>query len=310
MNNIQKINEDNKPSLREVFQTPNVQKMLIGTLGSRKDTFVANVLSATSNNLQLKTCDSLTVISAALIADNLKLSLSPQLGYAYLVPFNDRKNKRTVATFVLGYRGYIQLAQRSGQYRCIRVTEVKEGEKLNYNPFTGVGEFRYIDDEEMREKTKTIGYYFYFELLNGYTHSDYWSVEKMKKHAIKYSSGYRSDLDKGTKYTFWATDFDGQAKKTMIRLGLSKWGVMSVDMLNAFNADTESMKIIDEDATIDSEIENNANQGERLSFSNYDAEELGQEEQKEQVLDDVVEEYVKYSEQKTPQQATSKKSYF
>lgn len=243
MNNLRKVKQESqKPALREVFQSPNVQKMLIETVGKNKDNFVANVLSVTSNNLKLKECDSMTIISAALVAENLKLSLSPQLGYAYLVPFEDNKNKRKVATFVLGYRGYIQLAQRSGQYRSIRVSEVKEGEKISYNPFTGIGEFKYIEDEETREKLKTIGYYFHFELLNGFVFDDYWSIEKMRRHALKYSAGYRSDVKNGTAYTFWTQDFDGQAKKTMIRLGLSKWGIMSIEMEKAYNKDSEAMK--------------------------------------------------------------------
>lgn len=154
-----------------------------------------------------------------------------------MVPFKDRKNNRTVATFVLGYRGYIQLALRSGYYKNINVMEVKEGELISADPFNEEYVFNYIRDEEKREVAETVGYYACYLYLNGFKKALYWTKDKMKAHALKYSAGYANDIKKGTEYTFWAKDFDGMAKKTMLRQLISKWGIMSVEMQNAYLAD-------------------------------------------------------------------------
>lgn len=139
------------------------------TLGSatRGKKFVASIISAVNTNKQLQKCDFATIVSAGIVGDSLNLSPSPQLGHYYMVPFNDTKNNRTVATFQLGYKGYLQLAIRSGQYKKINVVAVKEGELLSYNPFTEDIEVRAITDPLEREKAPTIGYYGMFELTNG-----------------------------------------------------------------------------------------------------------------------------------------------
>lgn len=150
-----------------------------------------------------------------------------------MVPFRDTKNNRTVATFQLGYKGYLQLAIRSGQYKKINVVAVKDGELLSYNPFTEDIEVRAITDPLEREKAPTIGYYGMFELTNGFTKSMYWSKETMEEHAQKYSKGYAAH--KG--YTFWEKDFDGMAFKTILRQLISKWGIMSIEMQTAIETD-------------------------------------------------------------------------
>lgn len=216
-------------------KNPAVVQSIYKTLGSeiKGKKFVASIISAVNTNPELQTCDFSTTVSAGLTGEALNLSPSPQLGQYYLVPFNDRKNNRRVATFNLGYKGFIQLAIRSGQYKRLNVVSVKEGELLKYNPFDEEIEVKPIENERQREQSPTIGYYAMFELINGFRKTMYWSKEKMEEHALKYSQGYRAK--KG--YTFWEKDFDGMAYKTMLRQLISKWGVMSIDMQNAFTSD-------------------------------------------------------------------------
>lgn len=180
-----------------------------------------------------------------MLGESLKLSPSPQLGQYYLVPFND-KEKGKVAQFQLGYKGYIQLAIRSGQYKKLNVLAIKEGELVQFDPLNEEIQVNLITDEEKREAASTIGYYAMFEYTNGFRKAIYWSKSKMEAHAMKYSQGYAADKRKGTKWTFWSKDFDGMAYKTMLRQLISKWGIMSIDMQMAMDGD---MAVINEDGT-------------------------------------------------------------
>lgn len=212
--------------------------------GNNGDRFVSSIISAVQANASLKECTSPSIVSAALLGYSLKLSPSPQLGQYYLVPFYNRKKGLSEAQFNLGYKGYIQLALRSGQYKKLNVLAIKEGELINYNPLDEEIEVKLIDDEEERENAKTIGYYAMFEYLNGFKKTMYWSKAKMESHALKYSQGYKAK--KG--YTFWEKDFDSMAYKTMLRQLISKWGIMSIDMQSALDSD---MRVIKEDGTVD-----------------------------------------------------------
>lgn len=203
--------------------------------------FISAIVSAVNVNPLLKECDNASILSGALLGESLNLSPSPQLGMYYLVPFND-KERGKVATFQLGYKGYIQLAIRSGQYKKLNVLSIKEGELIKYDPLEEEIEVNLILDEEEREKAPTIGYYAMFEYVNGFKKSMYWSKEKMEAHALKYSQGYRADKQKKTAYTFWSKDFDGMAYKTLLRQLISKWGVMSVDMQQAYEGDMAYIK--------------------------------------------------------------------
>lgn len=199
--------------------------------------FISGIISAVSVNPQLAECDNASILSGALLGETLNLSPSPQLGNYYLVPFND-KNKGKVATFQLGYKGYIQLAIRSGQYKKLNVLAIKEGELIKYDPLNEEIEVKLIEDELERENAKTIGYYAMFEYVNGFRKSIYWSREKMEAHALKYSMGYKAK--KG--YTFWEKDFDGMAYKTMLRQLISKWGIMSTELQTAYEGDMAYIK--------------------------------------------------------------------
>ena len=241
----------NKPKFSVAIQSDTYKKLINQTLGDkdRATRFIASISSAVATNADLQQCDAGTILSGALLGESLNLSPSPQLGQYYLVPFNKKvkdingnESYIKVAQFQLGYKGYIQLAIRSGQYKKLNVLAIKKGELVKYDPLNEEIEVNLIEDEAEREQTETIGYYAMFEYTNGFRKSLYWSKSKMEKHALKYSMGYKAK--KG--YTFWEKDFDGMAYKTMLRQLISKWGIMSIDMQQAVEKD---MSTINTDGT-------------------------------------------------------------
>ena len=228
------------------IQSDGYKNLINNTLGDpkRAAAFVTAITSAVATNPALMECDPGTVLSAGLLGETLQLSPSPQLGQYYLVPFKDTKNGRTVAQFQLGYKGYIQLAIRSGQYKKLNALAIKEGELIRWDPLNEELEVKLIEDEAERAKTPTIGYYAMFEYLNGFRKEMYWSIEKMDAHAKEYSFAYK----KGYGSSFWLKDFDAMAIKTMLRQLISKWGIMSIDFQKAFEAD---MGVVREDNSVD-----------------------------------------------------------
>lgn len=227
-----------RPKFSVMISTPGYQKMINNTLRDpkRAQRFVASITSAVATNPALQECDPATILSGALLGESLNLSPSPQLGQYYLVPFNNTKKGCKDAQFQLGYKGYIQLALRSGYYKHLNVIAVKAGELVHFDPLTEEVEVNLNPDELARENSATVGYLAMFEYLNGFRKTIYWSREKMEAHALRYSKGYAAK--KG--YTFWEKDFDAMAFKTMLRQLISKWGVMSIDLQTAFEADAAS----------------------------------------------------------------------
>ena len=213
--------------------------------GKNGDRFISSIVSSVNTNKELQSCTNQSILSAALLGNSLGLSPSPQLGQYYMVPFND-KAKGKVAQFQLGYKGYLQLAMRSGQYKKLNVLAIKNGELVRYDPLNEEIEVNLIEDDTVRENTETIGYYAMFEYTNGFKKTLYWSKKKMEEHALKYSQAYAADKRKGTAWTFWAKDFDSMAYKTMLRQLISKWGIMSIDMMTAFDKD---MAVINQDGS-------------------------------------------------------------
>lgn len=206
--------------------------------------FISAVVSAVNTNPALQECTNQSILSAALLGESLKLSPSPQLGHYYLVPYND-KERGKIAEFQMGYKGYIQLAIRSGQYKKINVMAIKQGELEYFDPLNeDIKVNLMVNDWDAREAAPTVGYYAFFELLNGFRKCMYWSASQMMNHAKTYSPGYRKDLEKGTSYTFWSKNFEQMAFKTMIRQLLNKWGILSIEMENAYEHD---MAYIDEE---------------------------------------------------------------
>lgn len=250
-----------QPKFSVAITTSGYKNLINNTLGDpeRAKRFVASITSAVAVNPALQDCEAGTILAGALLGESLNLSPSPQLGQYYLVPFKskakyDRQGnllqpETTKAQFVLGYKGYIQLALRSGSYADLDVMEIHEGEYKGKNQFTGKPQFSFIEDDDERDALPVVGYMAYFEYLNGFRKTMYWSKEKMMNHADTYSPAYSAEAHKKImageiadkdmwKYSsFWYKDFNGMAKKTMLRQLISKWGIMSTEMQMAFSND-------------------------------------------------------------------------
>ena len=225
-----------------------VREQIVNVVGEKNATrFISSVVSAVQTNKALQACTNQSIFSAALLGESLQLTPSPQLGQYYMVPYENTKLRINEAQFQIGYKGYIQLAIRSGQYRKIVVSDVRQGEVRFYNPITEEFGMDPVLDMKKRQALPVIGYYGMFELTNGFRKELYWPREQMEEHAKTYSKGYASDLRKHTSYTFWTKNFDAMAKKTLIRQLISKWGIMSVEMQKAYEAD---MGVLDEDGTV------------------------------------------------------------
>lgn len=216
-----------------------ISKVVGGKDGQR---FITSVVSAVQANPQLQECTNSSILSAALLGSSLNLTPSPVMGNFYLVPYKNTKAGTIEAQFMIGYKGLIQLAIRSGYYKKLNVLAIKEGELVRYDPLEEEIEVNLIEDEEARENASTVGYYAFFEYTNGFRKTLYWSKKKMEAHAERYSQGYRAK--KG--FTFWEKDFDAMAYKTMLRQLISKWGIMSIDLQTAFESDNA---VIHEDGT-------------------------------------------------------------
>lgn len=257
------LTKTNQKTFSNFLMGDAIKKKINETVGGANgQRFITSILSAVSTNPSLQECEHSSIISAAFLGEALKLSPSPQLGQYYLVPFNKKiKNADgttmtiKVAQFQLGYKGYIQLAIRSGYYKKINVIAIKDGELIKYDPLAEELEVKLIEDDEEREATETIGYYAMFEYQNGFRKTMYWSKKKMLAHANKYSQAFNSEaykkLQEGKipqnelwKYSsFWYKDFDGMAYKTMLRQLISKWGIMSIEMQEAYTKDMAEIKM-------------------------------------------------------------------
>lgn len=233
--------QEKKTGLQLFNQTitaPQTQKYLEDVLKERKGSFVNNLTALVANSVALQECQPLTVMFAALKATALDLPLEPSLGYAFCIPYNDNKNGTKVAQFQLGYKGYKQLALRSGQFKIIpRATDVKQGELVSRNRLTGECVFNFIEDEKEREKLPTIGYVSYFKLTNGAESTFYMSKDEVEAHAMQYSQTYRSKNENTKRSSRWSLDFLGMAKKTVTKLNLSQNAPLSVEMKDAILAD-------------------------------------------------------------------------
>lgn len=275
--------EQKRPTFSARIQSEQYQNMIKSALTDPKRAmrFTASIVSTVAVTPALQDCDARTVLAGALLGESLNLSPSPQLGQFYLVPFECKKkdangkvkymldangehivdaNGKWIAEttkkaeFVLGYKGYIQLAMRSGQYADIDAMEIKEGEYLGRDNVTGKYRFSFIEDDDVREALPTVGYLAYYEYLNGARKTLYWSKEKMMNHADKYSMAFSraafeaiergevADKDMWKYSSYWYKDFDGMAKKTLLRQLIGKWGIMSSDMMSAFENDGSAVQ--------------------------------------------------------------------
>ncbi|MDR4436080.1 recombinase RecT [Bacillus tequilensis] len=212
-------------TMKGLLSSPAVMNRFEEVLGKRASQFTASILSLYNGEKMLQKAEPMSVISSAMVAATLDLPVDKNLGYAWIVPYGGR------AQFQLGYKGYIQLALRTGQYKFINCIPVHEGELQKWNPLTEEIEI----DFEKRESDAVIGYAAYFELLNGFRKTVYWTKAQVEKHKKKFS---KSDFG-------WKNDWDAMALKTVLKAILSKWGILSVEMQKAVIEDDEERERID-----------------------------------------------------------------
>lgn len=214
--------------LKNILAAQSVQEQFKSVLAENSGAFVASIIDLYNTDYTLQACDPKNVVMEALKAASLKLPINKQLGFAWIVPYKDGKTGQYFPTFQLGYKGYIQLCMRAGVYRYINADVVYEGELTKCDKLTG----EITLDSTKCTSDKKIGYFAFFETLNGFRKTLYMTVEEVKKHAQKYSKSYNR------KSSVWESDFDSMALKTCLRLLLSKYGVMSVEIQKAYLEDS------------------------------------------------------------------------
>lgn len=213
------------------------QSYIATVLKDRAGSFMNNMVAIVANNAKLQECEPATLLYACMKATALNLPLDPSLGMSYVIPFKNNKLGVTEAQFQIGTKGFKQLALRSGQFQCINVTDVREGEIRKRNRFSGEIEFQFEEDDEKRTELKIIGYVSYFRLLNGFESTLYMTVQELKDHGLRYSQTFKSTNSYVKNSSKWMTDFDDMAKKTVIKLNLSRNAPLSVEMQDAVIAD-------------------------------------------------------------------------
>ena len=206
-------------SVKDYFSNDVVRKKFAEVLGTKTAAFCTTVVQIASQSEQLSKCDPSSIMQSAMVAATLDLPVNPNLGFAYILPYGNK------AQFQLGYKGLIQLATRSGQFKYISCTEIYDGQIVSENPLTG-----YVFDFS-KKSDKVIGYAAYFQLINGYEKTLYMSVDDVTAHGKKYSQTFK----KG--FGMWADDFSNMAKKTVLKQLLSKYAPLSVEMQRGVIAD-------------------------------------------------------------------------
>ncbi len=252
------INGTGIPALKSLLATEAIRKQMKSLLGDKAGHFMMAIVGVVEGTPQLQDCEPQSIINSAIASATLDLPIEKNLGYAYIVPYKDK------AQFQMGYKGYIQLALRSGQYKYINSIEIKEGELENYNLLTGEFNFKFIEDINQRLEAKTIGYASYIEFTNGFRNTLYMTKEQIENHAKKYSQSYGYDLSKGYSNSNWSKNFDSMALKTVLKLNLSKFGALSVSVQKALQIDGSSIKSISEEGTINVEYVDNTNEENKI----------------------------------------------
>lgn len=231
--------------MREVLNMNGSQDLMKEVLHENREAFVASLIDLYGTDAYLAQCDAGAVLKEALKAVSLKLPINKQLGFAYIIPYRDNnKGGIQIPQFQLGYKGYIQLAQRTAAYKTMNMDNVYEGELRMVNKLTGE-----IDLNGERISDKVIGYFAYIETVNGFSKTLYWSMDKLVGHAKKYSKSYNSGAP------IWKTNLNEMGQKTVMRNLISRWGIMTVDMQRAIdyeNADLADQAII-ADGSVDAE---------------------------------------------------------
>jgi recombination protein RecT len=235
-------------SFNEMLTAPNTSEYLSRVLGERKMSFISNLTSLVANNEKLQECKPVTLMYAALKATSLDLPLDQNLGYAYVIPFNTKSRDlngneivEKVAQFQIGYKGFKQLSLRTGQFKALNSTDVRDGEIISRNRLTGEILFDFVQDDELRKSKKIIGFVAYFELMNGFKQMVYMSTEELKNHGMRYSKTFSSEKKYIRESSRWVTEFEAMAQKTVMKLNLSRNAPLSVEMQNAIRFDQSVM---------------------------------------------------------------------
>lgn len=210
------MKQDN-PTLQQLLDRESIKRRFDKLLDKSAAAFISSIISICNSSKKLQECSPYSVVSAAGIAAALKLPINPSLGFAYIVPYNGQ------AQFQMGYRGFIQLAMRSGQYRTLNAGAVCEGQIKEIDFLTG----EIVKGEKISDEV--VGYVAYMELLNGFSKALYMTIAQLEAHAEKFSQSYAYDLKTGRKSSVWSTNFSAMARKTVLKRLLSQYGVMSID---------------------------------------------------------------------------------
>lgn len=229
MSNIQTTQQTEKATLAGILGSPAMKSKIAGVMGSERTAagFVSSVISVANNNKLLANANPMTVVAAAMVAATLQLPVVPTLGMAYIVPYKGQ------AQFQIGYKGLIDLAERSGQFKNIIDEVVYEGQLIKKDKFSG----EYVFDEDAKKSDKVIGYMARFDLINGFSKTMYWSIEEVQAHAKKFSQAFRSGYESP-----WKSDFDAMARKTVLKALFSKYAPKSIQMQNAITFDQAVVK--------------------------------------------------------------------
>lgn len=240
-------------TVKSLFAKDEVKSKFQEMLGKRAASFITSVLQIASQNEMLSKAEPVSIYQSAAVAATLDLPLNNSLGFAYIVPYNNKQKDGTwkvVAQFQIGAKGFKQLALRSGQFMTINDTDVREGELKHYDRLTGEIEFEWVQDVKERLNLPIIGYCSYFKLINGFEKIYYMTVDELNNHGLRFSQTYK----KG--FGLWKDDFDSMARKTVIKLNLSKNAPLSVEMQKAVvtdqalvnDAETEDVEYVDNDS--------------------------------------------------------------
>ena len=229
-------------NIKQFFEQDNVKNKFADLMGKNSTSFITSVMQIAMSNKLLANATPESIYTSAIIAATLNLPLNNSLGFAYIVPYKSKNEQGEfvdVAQFQLGYKGFKQLAQRSGQYVRINDTAVRSGEIVKHDRLTGEIEFKWIQDDEERMKAPIVGYVSYFKLINGFESTFYMTLKEVDAHAKRFSQTYK----KG--FGIWKDDFDSMALKTVCKLNLSKNGILSVDLQKAIVVDQSVIKNAD-----------------------------------------------------------------
>lgn len=239
------VQEKETATLKEFLGSDVAKKQMKALLKDKAGYFAMALMQVVDGNEQLKNAEPQSIFNAGIASAILGLPIEKNLGFSYIVPYGDK------AQFQIGYKGFIQLALRTGQYKLINSTAVKEGEIKLKNRLTGEIDFNFIEDDDLRDSLKTIGYASYIEFNNGFRNTLYMSMKQVQKHAQKYSKSF------GYKNSVWTTNFDAMALKTVLKLNLAKFGALSVDFEKALQLDGATINKVQDNGTLEAEYSDN-----------------------------------------------------